>query len=231
MLQQIRIFLSSKSDVRFIMRIAIGLIILILGLTDEALCQDRRPYEQTFRLPIEKLVKAQYGKDYEVGIEVIDSVLNTEACSECDEINDPYGTLKGCVLFSATRSFALQDSGFFGIYKNGQFLWRSDRIIQGEWDNTFATYDINGDGEVDILTTWEQDGYPGLLYMWIFSWNGTIGRIINASDGQGTSMIQGHEFKLIPMKEGLYGIEGELYSGESVSSQVYNWNGSLYVPQ
>lgn len=206
--------------------------VITLGCAREVYGQDRRPYEQSFRLPIETLIKAQYGNDYEVGIEVIDSVLNTETCYYCDEVTDPYGTLQGCVLFAATRSFAGQDSGFFGIYKNGQILWKTDRIIQGEWDNTYATFDMNKDGDVDILTTWEQNGDPSILYMWIFSWNGTSGRIINETDSSiagPQTVLSGRSFQVFIGEDDSVKVVRSIIPSESADSSVtYRWDGERY---
>lgn len=207
----------------------IGTILLPFSRVLQA--QDRRPYEESFRLPIETLVKAQYGNDYGVGIEVIDSVLGTSTCDDCDEITDPYGTLYGCVLFSATRTFTDEDSSFFGIYKNGQIVWKSDPIIKGSMAGTFATADINHDGEVDILALWYTNGDLRVYNMWIFSWNGKRCKIINAHDNWGISLIKGSDFELLnTKKKGVKKIKGLFTLQDSDDTFYYKWNGKLYVP-
>jgi hypothetical protein len=101
---------------------------------------------------------------------------------------------------------------------------------------TFATADINHDGEVDILTLWYTNGDLRSEDMWIFSWNGKRGRIINSHDEWGTSVIAGSAFELLSTKkDGMKEIRGRNVSFDSDSTahsvdRIYKWNGRLYIP-
>jgi hypothetical protein len=174
---------------------------------------------------IESLVKTEYGADYKVAVQVISATPGKRPSGDVQTVTDPYGTLQGCVLFSAIRLDPDQDSGFFGIYKNGRILWTSEHIIYGVWHEVYATADINNDGKVDILTTWYPRGDARTLLMWIFTWDGNTGKIINEQDPLQTT-IKGANFILMDTeKKGVKEIVGEFRTGDI----HYRWNGSLYV--
>jgi len=189
-----------------------------------------KPYEETYRLMIEPIVQNQYGSDYQVGVEVIDSILGKNNSENGEEITDPFGTLQGCILFSAVRYNTDQDSGFFGVFKNGQILWTSDHIIKGVWNKTYSISDINSDGDVDILTTWFTNGDPRVLLMWIFSWDGTNGRIINDLDINSLqTTIRGTSFEIFETNNDIMKIRSVFSSEWSDTSETYEWNGTKFT--
>jgi hypothetical protein len=129
------------------------------------------------------------------------------------------------VLFTAVRYETDQDSGFFGIYKNGRILWTSEHIIYGVWHEVYATADINNDGKVDILTNWYPKGDARILLMWIFTWDGNTGKIINEQDPLQTT-IKGANFILMDTeKKGVKEIIGEFRTQDI----HYRWNGINYA--
>ena len=165
-----------------------------------------------------------------MAIDVIDSVIGEKEYLG-GEITDPYGTLHGCVLFSSVRYLSDQDSGFFGIYKEGKIIWTSDNIIQGVWQITFKTEDINKDGKIDILTTWHTNGDPKIQEMWIFSWDGIGGNIINQIDDNfGESVIQGEGFELVDHDStGVKDIVATTKSKDDEITVFFRWDGTRYV--
>ena len=209
------------------------MLILILTILVRDLVfpqSDPRAYEYFYVNQINPLVKAQFGSSYSVGVEVIDTVIGTRTSIENDEITDPFGTLQHCVLFFASKHDNEQDSSFFGIFKNGSILWESNRVIKGAAMRPFATADINSDGQVDILTTWFGYGDTRYRDMWIFSWNGTTGTIINQVDTTafGISAISGVYFELIDANsDGIKEIRSILSDG---TEKTHVWSGTTYGP-
>ncbi len=189
----------------------------------------QRTTRQEVTKSLDTIVKQQFGRNYEVAVEIVDSLLGSQR-DEGDEITDPYGTLRGCILFSGVRYYGDQDSSFFGVYRDGRIIWTSDRIINGVWGITFATQDINKDGKVEILTTWYTNGDPRMEYMWIFSWDGNKGEIINQVKISGEDVILGGSFKLVAHdSSGVRDIASTSQSKEAIITTFYRWDGAQYV--
>jgi hypothetical protein len=170
-------------------------------------------------------------------------------------VEDPYGTLTHCFVFSATRgsgaTAADSASGIVGVFKAGQILWHSNGTLTvgapGMAANSiWVIKDINRDGRVDILTTWISGsmGANPPMYLWIFSWDGRHGTIINSrhEDKQSSLMIDSYAlFSLADIEgDGIWEIQGSasLYDGGALRSvyRTFSWNGSQYglwpgVPQ
>ncbi len=133
---------------------------------------------------LESAIQAKHGNNYDISFHIMDSLI---ANSFPDEITDPYGTLKGCILFSAWHTWQSEDSVITGMYKNGEIIWDDyPGTKAGFASELLTTKDINNDGEVDILAP-ELDHErftreSSIYYLWILSWNGTRGRIINDID-------------------------------------------------
>lgn len=194
---------------------------------------------------LEGAVQAKYGKDFEVGFHIMDSLI---ANSLPDEITDPYHTLTGCILFSAWHSGQSEDSVVTGIYKDGQILWDDYPGTKAGFGSAlFATKDINRDGDVDILeaeadfTLMTRQG-SGISYLWILSWNGTTGRLINDVDSlthQSTLVSVDGVYDLVDInRDGIMEIKGEIDSAwqeyfpnlnpSTLPNITYSWNGSKY---
>jgi len=148
-------------------------------------------------------------------------------------IEDPYGTLKGCIIFFAGNG----ERGSIGIYKDGQIVWHSDTLI-GEGMvsgvNFFGTTDINRDGKVDIITSWYKGQRFRAEYLWIFSWDGRAGVLENAIDETfHQSVIEGAEgsFEFVDINgDDIMEIVGISHEDQedSLIKVVYSWNGQLY---
>jgi len=71
------------------------------------------------------LIQARYGSDYQyVGYSVLDTLI-LYSNRDNENIQDPYGTLKGCVLFSTYKDNGESEPNTFiaGMVNNGQIIW------------------------------------------------------------------------------------------------------------
>ncbi len=148
-----------------------------------------------------------------------------------DEIEDPYGTLTSCYLFSALRSPSTYTSGkIVGIFRDETIIWHSDTTVScdAEGGEIFGSRDLNLDGTVDIMVTWDNYNITASYgSMWIYSWDGTQGRRINHVDSN-QSVISGNEpFELMDLDgDGILEITSS--SGDDNSKEVWSWNGTEY---
>jgi hypothetical protein len=162
-------------------------------------------------------------------------------------IENPYGTLTHCLVFNATRMAQVAPadsaSGVVGVFKDGRILWHSDGILTVEEPGMIANAiwtikDINRDGKVEILTTWMSlsSGSNPPMFLWIFSWDGYQGTVINArdEDKQSVLMVDSYgDFSLVDVEgDGIWEIQGPVtsYEGDSTRTAIrtFSWNGSLY---
>ena len=145
------------------------------------------------------------------------------------EIVDTYSTLEGCFIFLAnTKDQAddLESAGIIGIYKNHSILWKTNPVIKC-YDMRYAAImgvmDLNLDGYIDIITSWNSGFSGGLSDIWILSWNGTSGWFINEIDEDSSSSIGGLTDNI-----GVLDRDGDGILELCVSPGCYSWNGSLY---
>jgi hypothetical protein len=202
------------------------------------------------------IVQSSIGSNYALaGYVVMDSVIGGGPIEGFEEdITDPYATLGGCILFSAEREypsdpvpddFDPEANTVFGVFKNGGILWYTDvcRGGFGEQMRIFSTADWNSDGEVDIALVSAEGKTASPDYLWIISWNGVVGRILNDVDSTGQSRILStrYGFEVLDSdNDGVneiraYWMEDGDGSGYMPSIPVstrpwvtYGWNGSLY---
>ncbi len=189
------------------------------------------------------LIHARFGSQTNFDYAVFDSMIGKNPVHYgFEDITDPYGTLRGCVMFSY---FLSGDSSGVGMFRNGQIVWSSQPTIKANgahWgEDIFATADINDDGEVDILQVGWELGKDNVDFMWIFSWDGTTGRIVNDVDATGQSTLlttNGSTFELLdPNGDSVWDIRAywSPHNGWVPDDEVstlpfvtYGWNGSLY---
>ncbi|MBM4162476.1 MAG: hypothetical protein FJ217_15415, partial [Ignavibacteria bacterium] len=204
-------------------------------------------------------IRSRFGEDYRAAFSVLDSAIKrNQSTTDAGELSDPYNTLNGYILFGAdkTRSDDLDDEhGVMGIYKDGRIIWHSGPIFKGEWYGIFSIKDINQDGKVDILVEWT----PGMQlfsvrHLWIISWDGSTGAIINQTDPEGgnsTLVSTAEMFEILEIDsagpayirgfcpntlEAGFGYSAILRSVPTFPAITYGWNGSQYgiwpnVPQ
>jgi len=103
-------------------------------------------------------------------------------------VEDPYGTLAHCIIFTGAGVSRGGDTppGFIGVYKEGEFLWVSDTLIEGyavSFNGMVAATDLNNDGKVDIIVGATGGNRHEFEYLWIISWDGQSGTILNDLEG------------------------------------------------
>jgi hypothetical protein len=169
--------------------------------------------------------------------------------------------LRSCYVFNADilneQSIENVSSEIVGIYKNGRIIWHSKNMINIGMSKMFAEWiwvikDVNNDGKVEILTTWSSSSggyYPSgggvdpPVYLWIFSWDGLQGVIINECNDEGQSVIQTTSrgmFYLVDVEgDGVWEIQSDNYPETQSDSlnlkkdsvfllRTYSWNGQFY---
>jgi hypothetical protein len=211
---------------------------------------------QQLRDQIQSEVFRVIGANHQLGM-----ILNVDSCLGLGvnvkippiiEIGNPYGTLTNCIIFTTTRqgypTQADSAEGVIGIFKQGTIVWHSGGSLallgnmSSDW--IWAVKDINRDGKVDILVDWLAGmSFPRLRNLWIVSWDGIEGQIINARDQDGLSIIQSSEtwnFNLADVEgDGIWEIQGAHEPQNAADSlrkipdtdyalYTYSWNGSLY---
>ena len=190
---------------------------------------------------IRTVVQQIFGEKYTLSsITKVDSAIGN-LYVENGRIEDPYGTLHGCMIFTAKgkQKYLSPPKGAIGIYKNGQVIWHSDTLISDyniSTAYTYATRDLNNDGNVEIITTWNYSSRNGPMYLWIFSWDGQTGNLINEINKEdelnlNQSVIYSDEladFDILDVNgDGIMEIRGYPLD-PNADPNIYSWNGSLY---
>src|SRR5579862_4419698 len=193
--------------------------------------QLRPPYVDSVVAQIQPLVRSEFGNQYSIDVSVFDSLTGTTTPLDGELISDPYGTLQHCIMFYASKDTIPFDSSFVGIYKGGAIIWHSNPIMYGV-GSLFSAQDINKGGMVDLVTTWSSPEENSLAErMWIFSWNGSSGSVINAIDTtklksiKYRSRIWGYSFSLLDVDSS--GVK-VISSDVGDSTVYYYWNGTSY---
>jgi len=218
--------------------ITVLLIVICLGY---AYSQEILDPQLTARNQVKQLIDARYGEGYDFEYTMIDAQIYY---SKDDKIQDPYGTLTGCVLFSAYRYNAdvLPDTFTVGMVKNGQIIWDnypgteknlSDIGFSGEF---YYSQDINNDGEVDLIYLQhvrlsKSDREPYVTYINILSWNGTSGRFINnvMVGSEDCELIDADGDGIMEIRTSILGLEGfDEFKTVTYPFVTYGWNGVKY---
>lgn len=155
-------------------------------------------------------------------------------------VSDEYGTLKGCLILTAMgkrQPGGYYPHGFVAIYRQGAIIWRSDTLINSRsvagGGKVLDIRDLNRDGTIDITTNWLEGRANGAAeYLWIVSWNGMSGRLINkydAASGESSLISADGSLSIVDVQgDGIIEFRGEWPEGTPVE---YRWNGSLYGPE
>ena len=152
-------------------RINIAFFALFLILTNKIVSQTSIEENQ-----IRALLTAKYGDVTNIGAIVDVNKEKNEYQQQGLPITDPYKTLKNCYLFTSKAN----DRGIVGIYKNNNLIWDSGPMAyDGNDHRIFGTMDLNNDGNVEILAVWDVGMQYPIQNLWIISWNGLTGTIIN----------------------------------------------------
>ncbi len=182
---------------------------------------------------VEKLT----GKKYDIsGIDIDKAINNPD--EDSGKIRDTYHTLAGYFLFLAegeTDAELNKPKGFIGLYsfKTDSIVWHSvflsDDFSSGAMGRVEETNELNGDGKVEMIIGQAKGVTGNVEQLWIFSWDGTNGKLITQIDkyGQSTIIVLGESYKLIDNDgDGIYEIQGK--DPDSGKIITYSWNGYLY---
>jgi len=184
---------------------------------------------------IKTALEQKYGTIQHIG-DVIDVNSEKNKYREWNlQINDPYGTLTDCYIFNAVQG----DRGIVGIYKNNTLIWDSGLMAcyRHITDKILLTADLNNNGNVEILSGWYVGMRNSIANIWIISWDGTNGEIINKIYETENwlplnqeSEIYSYDYLLdiIDIEgDGIYEIKGTDVPNTD-QSKIYSWNGSNY---
>jgi hypothetical protein len=202
------------------------LILLYISIISTATCQSQTQEDAGIVDSIQRLVDEIYGPVYTVY-----PAIDVDGTTARESIENPYGTLTHCVLFGATGKTELvpdAPKGFFGIYNHGQIVWHSDTLVSNLFNfiGVYATGDFVRNGKVDIVTEWMEMSVWGL---WIFSWDGNSGNLMNVFDERNESEIEcaGDAFQFADIEgDGVLEIECVIPGEDSLA--IYKWDGKLY---
>lgn len=200
----------------------------------------QRGVSSTLFHQVENEIQSIVGKNYELDhlISVDDQLLSLKILGIKIDRSDE--TLKGAYIFTVTGrqiEYGNAYKGFIGVYKNNHILWHSDLIINDSFlSNSFveAVMDLNNDGKMEIITLWT-DTQGNVEYLWIFSWDGIQGTLLNDVDEGGQSVIVSipQYFLINDLNgDGILEINGSWSNDVDVahanSKIVYSWNGQKY---
>lgn len=225
-------------------RVLLFVLITLTFITFLSYSQTRKQRVRIARAQIEILLsKYKNGSYKEVGEVIdVDSSLGKKGVAE-GKISDPYGTLKGCYLFMTTtkgEQWGRDRKHLIGIFKDSLIIWMSEQLPGSQdygvtpiADEGFlATKDLNRRGKVDIVVYFS-DGTnpPSAYFLWIFSWDGKIGKCINKCDKNGETIIASTGAFDVLDVDGDGIDELRSCSRDFKINAVYYWNDSLYVEQ
>ncbi|MDI6804810.1 MAG: hypothetical protein QME58_13400 [Bacteroidota bacterium] len=206
------------------------LLLLLVSFTfiiSSQYCFSQNSSYDSLKVLIDHQLQSILGLAYEVGdIIEIDKTLGLVGGRVVDgEIEDPYGKLQHCVLFTASPPWDLRDElrNMVGVFKDGSVLWHSDTLIYGvSGGEIYGTCDLNLDGKVDIITLWNHN-----RDMWIYSWDGTNGVRLN-SQTEGVS-----EISSVPRQWDFADLDGdgilEIRNLDAEDGSLsWSWNGEEY---
>ncbi|HRP36595.1 MAG TPA: hypothetical protein PLS50_02185, partial [Candidatus Dojkabacteria bacterium] len=183
--------------------------------------QQKRLREVAVTQEINQYFQDYYSGMYEVGdIVDIDSLRGDKKYLYIS-IQNPYGMLTNSFVFVTEigeNYLGDVEGNMVGIYKEGNIIWLSDPDLPLSKGHIFAIDDINLDGTVEVITEWS----AGTITLWIYSWNGTSGRLLN------NEPIIGGEFSMDFVDVEGDGILEIINLDYPDGSDVYSWNGSEY---
>jgi hypothetical protein len=210
-----------KKNLCIVLMNILSLLFFIYSLNAQAIVQVKAQIENS-------LLTYMNGK-YELcgNIICVDSAKN-EKRADFQKIADPYNTLHECYLFIAKTQNEDDEKFAVGIYKNNSIIWMTDSLDGNySFGQVEAVFDINRDGFVEIVMSFQQKLPLTDSDIWIIGWNGVTGRVIDHLstycilkdvDGDGI-----YEF----LGEGAENDEQGNY--KSPKKLIYIWNGSEYV--
>lgn len=180
---------------------------------------------------IRTMIQLQTGYDYYV-------YAKKAVAEEFEDgtFSDPNNLLEDSYLF-VTRSAPVDDgtsqNSFLGIFKNNSIIWQSPKIINADnsWGQSIGDVrDLNNDQSIEIVSEWAQ-GMSGYTEdVWIISWDGTNGEIVNDYKNNGRSDINivTGSLKIVDIEvDGVLEIDGITLEGEDEIEKIYSWSNGI----
>ena len=144
-------------------------------------------------------------------------------------VSDPYNTLQYCYIFVAY----VPSGVLVGVYRNGSIIWNTEADISpGVRDDIYGTQDLNNDGKVEIMVSMYYGMRNSSQSIWIFSWNGMTGNLLNEIKPYGEksrSVIFSYNWFtdiLDTDGDGILEIKGQ--DETTRDTKIYSWNGTKY---
>ncbi len=229
----------------------ISLLILYFVSSSSGDLLQAQEFDPAIKHQIQSALKSRYGQDYDPYFYSLDSLIGTIwSYPGGYEITDPYGTLQGKMIFFASPTLAeksideiQEERKVVGFFENGQITWDTGPLMPDAAGNElYGTMDLNNDGQVELLFPVRSFDlrYP-TNYLWIISWDGTRGRILNDIDPEtGKSVIRstGRLFEFFDYEgDGVMEIRAFWDKEDALMPDTlmevrpcvtYSWNGILY---
>lgn len=150
------------------------------------------------------------------------------------DYDNPYHTLENVVIFTA-KNF---DGTIIGFYKDGSIVWRTNSLITSSFFNKLLfSKELNNDGKVELVIGIKTGMRDYGRDLWVISWDGFEGEILNSYDQNGYSEIYANgSVVFFPDYEadGIFEIVTygepnlENLNDESSMFLVSKWDGSSY---
>ncbi len=169
----------------------------------------------------------------------MDSALGNRSVAD-GAITNSYNTLTSCYVFIAQEQPQDDTSashGILGIFKNGNIIWNSGPVINSSLSVgslISATRDLNDDGKVEMITSWFEGAKGDIERLWIFTWDGSNGNLINAVDqiNESILILTATGIKYVDIDgNNIFEITGLWYDNENdeeMKKIIYSWNGAQY---
>ncbi|HUL43539.1 MAG TPA: hypothetical protein VLY03_04195 [Bacteroidota bacterium] len=213
------------------------LSILMIGIVILCDCgYGGRGVDKTTYEKLARQIQVRYGVDFQIEFAINVDSSHHEGVQYSDAgITDPNGLLSGCIAFAIARNDlddTLSGRGLFGLYKNGVIQWDSEPIINCRYITSMDLYGAlmsSRDGRIDLLVSHFQDMRSETADMWIFSWDGHEGHVINAVTDDHESVLRGYMYSWTFVDDDGDGIlEIHARDPETDSLVIYSWNGEQY---
>jgi hypothetical protein len=177
--------------------------------------------EQIARVEIKDILLRETGLLYSVNARNI----NERKYSGEYLISDINDLLKDCFVFCAKDSSSSKI--LLGVYKNGSIIWKTQQFINGEGVNytgeLWQIADLKHDGKNYVIYSFTFAPLGQIESLWIFSWDGNEGNLVNQYDENGYSSIVANSstFVLIDIEgDGLLELEGIEFINEKYNEET-----------
>lgn len=192
----------------------------IVGLSNLAFCQYRKGTTQADFERLNELIQQSFGSGY-----VLVDILNPDSLYP-----GRYDLLKNRLIFAANGEDVTSLPSFVGVASGQQIVWASEKEIQGGFAGIDDVVDVNDDGRPELVVLCNRGINQGLYEVWIYSWDGTSARRMNAVLNGKSTIGQFSERGLYEFVDtnGDGTLEIRLQSADDDSILYFYWDGSEF---